>query len=109
MQLICSVLMPTCTGYAKIHYGTFPPTNPMMKFISRAEIYFTLISSTLDSLEPNIRSEMTVYSGVMGCGKLGFPESAILEQIGGKLADYRVYMSQDAPERTCMPRNEVSG
>ena len=49
------------------------------------------------------------YSGVMGCGNLGFPEFANLEPIGGKLADYRVYTPQDAPERTCVPRNGVSG
>ena len=32
-----------------------------MKFISRAEIYFTLISSTIDSLEANIWPEMIVW------------------------------------------------
>ena len=50
-----------------------------------------------------------IYSGVMGCPYLGFPEFANLEPIGGKLADYRVYTTQDAPERTCVPKNGVSG
>ena len=59
--------------------------------------------------EQNVQLVSRHYSGVMGCGNLGFPEFANLEPIGGKLADYRVYTPQDAPERTCVPRNGVSG
>ena len=65
MQLFCSLLIPTCTGYAKIHYGTFFRTNPIMKFISLDEIYFTLISSTIDSAEANLRSEMIVWQSIL--------------------------------------------
>ena len=48
------------------------------------------------SFENRTACHITVmYSGVMGCGNLGFPEFANLEPIGGKLADYRVYTPRD--------------
>ena len=108
MQLFCSLLIPTCTGYAKIHYGTFFRTNPIMKFISLDEIYFTLISSTIDSAEVTIRSEMIVWQSILPWNHLRALETLLRDLYALNYPFLVIYFMRGSKTRLVRDENRTS-